>query len=179
MGVLDSIILTLYTISLATISFLMIVFALVPEWVPVVQWLEQAQTTGGRVSLGLVGLAFFAASVRLILIAFKRRGGGQAVVHETAMGDIRISMDAVENLVHKVARGIKGVREVKATVENGPNGLITELRGVISPEVSIPEVSEEIQNAIKSYVRRVVGVEVAEVRLRVENISTEGRRRLD
>ncbi len=58
--------------------------------------------------------------------------------------------------------------------------VVAELTGVISPEVSIPEVSEEIQNAVKSYVRRVVGVEVAEVRIHVENISNDSRRsRLD
>lgn len=179
MGILDQLILTLYTISLAIISFLMVVFSLAPAWVPLEQWLEQADSTGGRVTIGLIGLAFLAASVRLIVFAFTRKGRGQAVVHETAMGDIRISMDAVENLVRKVARGVKGVRDVKAVVELGPNGLVTSLTGVIGPEVSIPEVSEEIQNAVKSYVRRVVGVDVAEVRIRVENISTDGRRRLD
>jgi uncharacterized alkaline shock family protein YloU len=134
----------------------------------------------GRWAVGLVGTAFFAVSLRLILFAFKRRGGGQPVVHETTLGDVRISLDAVENLVRKVARGIKGVREIKAIVTHGKDGLHAALQATISPEVSIPDVSEEIQTAVRQYVKRVVGVEMAEVRLEVVNIANESRRsRLD
>ncbi len=177
---LDRMVLTLYTISLAIISFMMVLFAAAPDWVPVVSWLDGARGTSGRLAIFGAGLIFFLVSVRLIIFAFSRRGGGQAVVHETALGDVRIALDAVENLVRKVARGIKGVRDIKGTVTRTQGGLVVELRAVISPEVSIPDVSEEMQSAVKSYVRRVVGVEVAEVRLHVENISNEStRRRLD
>lgn len=179
MGVLDRIVLTLYTLSLAIISFLMVLFAAAPDWVPVAKWLDQARGASSRVAIFTAGLAFFLVSVRLIIFAFSRRGSGQAVVHETALGDVRISLDAVENLVRRVSRGIKGVREIKAQVTQASGGLVVELKGVISPEVSIPDVSEEVQNAVKSYVKRVVGVEVAEVRLHVENISNEAKRRLD
>lgn len=179
MGVLDRMVLTLYTISLAIISFLMVLFAAAPDWVPVAKWLDEARGTSSRVAIFGAGLAFFLVSVRLIIFAFSRRGGGQAVVHETALGDVRISLDAVENLVRRVARGVKGVREVRPAVTLANGALVVELRGVISPEVSIPDVSEEIQTAIRSYVKRVVGVEVAEIRLHVDNISNEARRRLD
>lgn len=181
MGVFDRIALTVYTIAMALISGLMILVAVVPEWVQPQEWLDQALGSGrGRWAVGLIGTAFFAVSLRLILFAFKRQGGGQPVVHETALGDVRISLDAVENLVRKVARGIKGVREIKASVSHGKDGLHASLQATISPEVSIPEVSEEIQTAVRQYVKRVVGVEMAEVRLEVVNIANESRRtRLD
>lgn len=148
--------------------------------VPVHLWLDRLQlSTNTRIALGVIAAVFFAVSVRLIFFAFRGRDRGQAVMHESSLGEIRISLDAVENLVRKVARGVKGVREMKADVTNTNAGLAVELKGIISPEVSIPEVSEEIQSAVKSYVRRVVGVEVAEVRIKVENIATDVRRRLD
>lgn len=179
MGVLDRIILTLYTIALAIIAFLMVLFAIMPPWVPVHQWLENVLHPGGRLTVGIVGAAFLIVSGRLFLMASIRRRGGQAITHETELGEVRISLDAVENLVRKVARGIKGVREVRARVDQGSQGLAAEVRGTIAPDVSIPEVSEEIQSAVKSYVRRVVGVEVAEVRIHVDNIAGEARRRVD
>jgi uncharacterized alkaline shock family protein YloU len=93
---------------------------------------------------------------------------------------VRISLDAVENLVRKTARGIKGVREIKAVVSHTKDGLHVFLTGTISPEVSIPEVSEEIQSQVRNYVKRVVGVELVDIRIEVENIANEGRRtRLD
>lgn len=177
--VFDQIILTLYIFTLAAISVIA-VFASLHVWQPQL-WIDAGLTsTPGRLFIGLAGAIFFVVSFRLIYAAFRRRGAGQAVVHETALGNVRISLDAVENLVRKVARGIKGVREMQAEVGRSPDGLSIGLRGVISPDVSIPEVSEEIQTAVKSYVRRVVGVDVAEVRIEVENITNESRRsRLD
>jgi uncharacterized alkaline shock family protein YloU len=130
--------------------------------------------------LGIVGFIFFAASVRLILTALTGQGDGRPIVHETQHGEVRISLDAVENLVRKVARGIKGVREIKAEISHADGGLKARLRGTISPEVSIPEVSEEIQSTVRQYVKRVVGIEMADVAIHVENIAAEGnRRRLD
>lgn len=180
MGIIDRIVLTVYTLSLAFISGLMIVVS-VSKWASPQVWLADAMgSPRGRLVLGLVGAAFFAVSVRLIVFAFTRRGGGQPVVHETQFGDVRISLDAVENLVRKVARSVKGVRDVKAVVTHGKDGLSAVLKGTISPEVSIPEVSEEIQSSVRQYVKRVVGVEMAEVRLEVDNIASDGRRgRLD
>lgn len=181
MGIIDSIILTIYTLALMIVSALMVVGAVAPNWIKPHLWIEDAMTSPrGKLAVGLTGAIFFAVSIRLIFLAFRRKGGGQPVIHETELGDVRISLDAVENLVRKVARSIKGVREIKAVITNGKDGMHAALRGTISPEVSIPEVSEEIQSAVRQYVKRVVGVELVEVRLEVENIASDGRRgRLD
>ena len=181
MGIIDRIVLSIYTFSLAIISGLMILVAIAPEWLQVHIWLQDALLTGrGRVIIGLVGGAFFAVSVRLILFAFTRQGGGQPVIYESAMGEVHISLGAVESLVNKTARSVKGVRDMKAVITHAPDGLHAHLTGTVSPDVSIPEVSEEIQSQVRQYVKRVVGVDMAEVRIEIENIATDGRtRRLD
>lgn len=181
MGIFDRIVLTIYTLSLAVLSGLMILVALAPTWIQPHLWVDEALSTGrGQLMVGLIGTAFFAVSVRLIVFAFTRRGGGQPVVHETTLGDVRISLDAVESLIKKVARSVKGVREIKAVVHHGKDGLVAELRGSVSHEVSIPETSEEIQTSVKQYVKRVVGVEIAEIRIEIDNIASDThRRRLD
>lgn len=181
MGIIDSIILSIYTVALMVISALMIVGAMFPNVIKPHLWIEDLLgSPRGQWSVGLIGAAFFIVSLRLIFLAVRRQGGGQPVVHESELGEVRISLDAVENLVRKTARSIKGVREVKATVTHGKDGLHAVLRATISPEVSIPEVSEEIQTAVRQYVKRVVGVEMADIRMDVENIANEGRRgRLD
>jgi uncharacterized alkaline shock family protein YloU len=182
-SIFDRVVLSIFTFSLAIISGLMVVLAIVPTWFEVVTWIDRVLTsTSGRITLGTVGLIFFAASVRLILTALTGQGDGRPVVHEMAHGEVRISLDAVENLVKKVARGVKGVREIKAEISHSAEGegLNARLRATISPEVSIPDVSEEIQQSVRQYVKRVVGVEMTDVSIRVENIAAEGtRRRLD
>ncbi|BAD40836.1 alkaline shock response membrane anchor protein AmaP [Symbiobacterium thermophilum] len=181
MGIIDRVVLSIYTFSLAIISGLMVLLAIAPEWIPVHIWLQDLLLTGrGRVVLGLVGSAFFVVSVRLIVFAFSSQGGGRPVIYETSMGEVHISLGAVESLVKKTARSVKGVRDMKAVITHAEDGLHAHLTGTVSPEVSIPEVSEEIQSAVRQYVRRVVGVEMAEVRIDIENIATDSRtRRLD
>lgn len=171
----DQVLLSFYIFVLAFVSVLLMLAA--PGWIEPHRWLEELlMTFNGRLGVLLTGAAFFAVSVRLIIFAFAGRGSAHPVIHETNLGDVKISLDAVENLVRKVARGVKGVREIKAVVANGQGGLTANLRAVVSPEVSIPEVAEEIQSAVKQYVRRVVGVEMHEVRIEVDNISAEHRR---
>ncbi len=181
MGIIDRIVLSIYTFCLAIFSGLMILVAIAPEWLQVHVWLEELLLTGrGRVIMGLVGGAFFVVSVRLIVFAFSRQGGGQPVIYESSMGEVHISLEAVESLVKKTARSVKGVRDMKAVITHAEDGLRAHLTGTVSPEISIPEVSEEIQSAVRQYVKRVVGVEMAEVRIDIENIATDGRtRRLD
>ncbi|HEY8347535.1 MAG TPA: alkaline shock response membrane anchor protein AmaP [Symbiobacteriaceae bacterium] len=181
MGILDSIILTVYTLAMMVLSLLMVLGAIAPKWIQPAEWLTNAMdNTRGQVTVGIIGFMFFISSVRLITLAFRRQGGGQPVVHETSLGEVRISLEAVENLVRKVARSTKGVREMKAVVRHGKDGLCVSLRGTVSPDVAIPEVSEEIQNNVRQYVKRVVGVELAEIQLEVENIASDSRRtRLD
>ncbi|MGE5673699.1 MAG: alkaline shock response membrane anchor protein AmaP [Mycobacterium leprae] len=181
MGLFDSIIFTIYTLALMVVSALMVVGAMFPSWIKPHLWLEDMLTTPrGQWGVGIAGLAFFVVSLRLIFFAMRGQGGGRPVVHESELGEVHISLGAVENLVQRTARAIKGVREIKAVVTNGKDGLAVVLKGTISPEVSIPEVSEEIQNAVRQYVKRVVGVEMTEIRLDVTNIANEGRRgRLD
>ncbi|MFZ5814520.1 MAG: alkaline shock response membrane anchor protein AmaP [Bacillota bacterium] len=180
MGVIDRIVLSIYTLSLAVISGLMIVVAIFPS-INAHLWLEEALSSSrGQLLIGLIGTAFFAVSVRLIVFALTRRGGGQPVIFESPAGEVRISLDAVESLVKKTARSIKGVREMKAVITHGKDGLHADLKGTVSPDVSIPEVSEEIQSSVRQYVKRVVGVEMAEIKIEIENIAADGRgRRLD
>lgn len=181
MGIIDRVVLSIYTLSLAIISGLMILVAIAPDLLTPHLWIEEALSTGrGQLLIGLIGTAFFAVSVRLIVFAFTRRGGGQPVIYETAAGEVRISLDAVESLVKKTARSIKGVRDMKAVITHGKDGLHAALTGTVSPDISIPEVSEEIQSSVRQYVKRVVGVEMAEVKIDIENIASDGRsRRVD
>lgn len=175
MGLVDRIILTIYTFALAFFSLAIVLLAL--GWDEPQSLLAAAVATqSGRVALGLAGLVFFAVSVRLLYFAFNRPNRHRAVVHEAELGEVRISLEAVENLVARVARGIKGVRDVRPVVRDGPEGLDVRLRVWVSPDVSIPELTQHMQEEIARYVRSVVGVGVANVETFVENITTESRR---
>lgn len=175
MGVADRIILTLYTFFLAFISLFIVLMAM--GWGFPLEFIRTSLLNpNGRWAVGVLGTAFFVVSIRLLYYGFRRRGPSQTVVHETALGEVRITLGAVENLVKRVARQVKGVRDIRTSVGRSPEGITVNLRAVVSPEVSIPEVSDQVQNAVKNYVRHVVGVEVAEIKIYIDNITSEARR---
>ncbi|MCL4425986.1 MAG: alkaline shock response membrane anchor protein AmaP [Firmicutes bacterium] len=175
MGILDRVILIVYNFTLAFLSSLIVLLAL--GWTSPLLWLSSSLASGqGRVLVGLSGLALFLLSLRLIYLGFRRRYGGQTVIQETPLGEVRIALEAIENLVKKVARQVPGVRDVRAGVTNQPAGVAASLRITVSPDVNIPEVSDQVQNSIKNYVRSVVGIGVTEVRIAVENITNEVKR---
>lgn len=175
MGIFDRVILTLYTFSLAFVSLGALLLAL--GWSKPMEAVQELLASGsGRVGLGIVATIFFGVSVRLLWFAFRRPQRYRAVVHEGDLGEVRITLEAVENLVQRVARGVPGVRDVKPAVARGERGLEVYLRLWVAPDVNIPRLGEELREEIRRYVQEVVGVEVVHVDLSVENITLESRR---
>jgi len=178
MSLADRVFLTFYSLCLAVVS--LVVVAVASGWQgPVTSLQASLADPQWRWVLGALGVIFFAFSVRFLTLGVRSQRGSRSVVHETAMGDVSVSLVAIENLVRRVARQCAGVRDVRGWVRYGAAGLSVHLRLTVSPDVSIPKVSDEVQKTVAQYVRDVVGVGVAEVQVMVENISTEPRRRVE
>jgi len=175
MGIFDRVMLTILTLIVAAFSAVVILLA--AGWLDPLEafWTSLFKVSGRWVIGTLAGLTFIIA-VRFIYFGFHRAGSDQTLVHESELGEVRISLNAVENLVRKVARQVKGVRDVRGWVTPGGGRLNVRLRTVISPDVSVPDVSGDIQNSVRDCLKNVVGVEAGEVRVFVENISNEARR---
>ncbi len=177
MGILGRIVLLLYTLSLAVISALVLGMSAL-GWLTPLDWVRTSLTAdpNGRWTVGIASLVFFVVSIVFIIYTFTPRYPSRALVHETDLGEVHVTLEAIENLVKKVTRQIRGIRSVKARVATTGGGLEIWLRTVMSPDVSVPAVSEEIRTTLKGYVKNVVGAEVAEVHVYVTDISSESRK---
>jgi uncharacterized alkaline shock family protein YloU len=172
----DRVLLTLFTLAMAFISFLFVWMASI-RWLAPLFWLQDVLLTdNGRWAIGVLAGLSLIVSLRFIYFGFRKDRPTQTLIHETDMGEVRISLGAVENLVTKVARGLKGVRDVRATVYTVGDGLGVRIRGVVSPEVNVPDTARLIQQAVTDYTRNVVGVDVNEVKVMVQNITNESKR---
>ncbi len=175
MDLFDRVVLTLYTLFLALFSLTMLLVS--AGWsYPLDRLNWSLSTASGRWGTGVVSAVLLVASLRLLYFGFRKRRGVQTVVHETSMGEVRISLDAVEDLVRRVGRQVQGVREIKPVVTSEQSGLSVVVRTCVSPDVSIPQVSEELQTTVRNYVKNVVGATVSEVRVFVGGITTEPKR---
>lgn len=171
MGIFDRIILSIYTLLLAVLSGAVILIALGLISLDAV-W-TSLSLIHGHWEAALVAAVFLLVSVRLMLAGLRSRASGSTIIHHNAMGDIHISLGAVENLVEKTARHVRGVRGVKVVASHSDEGLKLRLRAVISPESNIPTVTAEIQQRVAEYVKSTVGVELADMHVLVANISND------
>lgn len=171
MGIIDRIILSIYTLLLAFLSLGVILLSLRLISLDLV-WTGISHISG-QWEAGLVGAVFLLVSIRLLLAGMRSRRVKDTIVHHNDMGDVHISLDAIKNLVEKTARYTRGVRGVKVRVNLAGQGLKVSLKAVVSPEVHVPSVSAELQTRIHEYIKNTVGVELADVEILVENISND------
>lgn len=178
MGIFDQIVLALYTISLAVLSFItFLVMSL--RWRTPLNYLQgMLAREPARWAAALVAAVFLVSSVRLLVFAFRRRSPGAALVHDSSLGEVQISLKAVENLVVRAGQELDGIRDVSARVESGTDGISVYIKGSVYPEVSIPQLADRLQSLIKQHVRNVVGAEVEHVRIHIHDIGDDRGRRV-
>lgn len=102
-----------------------------------------------------------------------------AVVQDTELGQVRISINALENIVNRVTYQIKGVKEVKPKIFEANNGIGIFVEVLVAPDLNIPNMTKEIQNEIRDYLDEIVGLKVNNIRIFVQNISTEVKGRVE
>lgn len=110
-------------------------------------------------------------SIRFLYISVRTgRSNVPSVDQRNERGDIRISLDTVENLALKAAGRTRGVKELRARVGVNSAGLEISIRTVVDGETSIPALTEEMQSAVKGLVEEITGLPVAEVSVFIANV---------
>jgi uncharacterized alkaline shock family protein YloU len=113
------------------------------------------------------------------LVAGLSRGVERAVVRETSLGQVRISLAAIENAVYRSVRQVRGVCDVDADVRAGVAGVDVRLAVTVAPDLAIPAVSDEVQQRVERYVQETVGVSVGTVVVEIKAVASEARARVE
>jgi uncharacterized alkaline shock family protein YloU len=119
-------------------------------------------------------LALFLLSLRFL---FWREGRGRtatSVDQRTDYGDVRISIETIESLALKATHRFRGIKDVKSKVKVEDAGLAISLKMNVEGDQSIPELSEEIQRSVKSYIEDITGIPVATVTVYVSSVASPG-----
>jgi uncharacterized alkaline shock family protein YloU len=128
-----------------------------------------------------VAFVFIPVVIVMLLIAIRfvylsartGRTDAPSIDQRTEFGDIRISMDTVENLALKAANRSRGVKDLRARVKVSEAGLNIVIRAIVDGESSIPQMTEDMQAAIKSHVEDITGIPVAGVSVFVANVGQQ------
>jgi uncharacterized alkaline shock family protein YloU len=175
MSIIDRIILSIYTILLTVLSLAVILLAV--KLLPVDYLKASISIIYGQWEAALVGGIFFLVSIRLMLAGMRSRRGPSKIVHQTDMGIVEISIDAIEDLIAKTARHTRGVRGAKVHIRQMGEEVKVDMRLIVGPEYNIPAVASEIQKRTQEYLKNTVGVGLSEIRIIVNDISNEFKTR--
>ena len=171
MGIIDRIILSIYTILLTVLSLIVILLSL--KILTLDYWQTGMSYIYGHWEAALIGGVFFLVSIRLLRAGVRSRRGPHKIVHQTEMGTVEISIAAVEDLIAKTARHTRGVRNAKVHVWQLGEEVKVDMKIVVGPEYNIPTVAGEIQKRTQEYLKNTIGVSLTEVHILVNDISNE------
>jgi uncharacterized alkaline shock family protein YloU len=99
------------------------------------------------------------------------------MVKANPLGQIHITVEALENMVLKTGYQIAGIKELKPRIILADNGTTVVLKAIVFSDLNIPEITDKLQLKVKDYLAEVAGIEVREVKVLVTNITGEGKAR--
>lgn len=95
------------------------------------------------------------------------------VVQQTAGGELRISVKAMESLVHKVMDAHDEMALKGLTIENRRDGVVIDLKVAMAGNISIPLAVAALQKEVRQHLLNASGVDVKEVRVSVDTADNE------
>ncbi len=125
---------------------------------------------GPRIATFLAGLVFFILSIMFLLSGVRSSKDKKAVSKHTNIGEVRISLNSIENISINASKKAAGVRETKTDVRKLDDGVAVTVRIVVMPDLSIPAISEDVQLRVKKAVEESSGIPVKAVRVIVDSI---------
>lgn len=129
---------------------------------------------GTRILLGISGVLILIAIKGLFFTSKPNSKGKEGVILENDNGKLVISKESLENLIASVTKEIPGAETVSSrTIVDKNKNLIVYVTALVSKDVMIKDVSNELQNKVKEAMRRTADLEVKEVNIRIKNITSK------
>lgn len=119
----------------------------------------------------LTGVLFIAWGLYLLLKpVFRRRAPASKyyLVKDDAEGDVQISVQAIDHLIHKCLEKHKEILASQVKIGGQENAMRILLTLTVQSDVNIPELVTRVREEIRAFVERSSGVSVERVKVVVE-----------
>ena len=127
----------------------------------VMRWLPLILIISGAVAVVVSFLIF--------LVARRYTSRRRAFVTQTTdLGELRIAVSAIENLILKCVETHKEVKVNEMNVVNHRDAIDVQMRVTVNGNVSIPHAVEQLQSQIKRYLAASSGIEVRNISVSVD-----------
>jgi len=125
--------------------------------------------------LGLTSFLVLIFSTNLFLHSVRVKPEKHTSIHKTALGQIDLSVPALEQLILKASKKISGIHEVHPVIKVSDNKLSVLLKVQVNPDFNIPQITAELQHVIKEYLLQTSGTSIEEVRVQVTKINLDNK----
>jgi uncharacterized alkaline shock family protein YloU len=182
--VLDKLLLFLFSLAVAAASAIVILYAfgLLGEFFDWFAWDRLGHSVPHTAWVVIVASLLLIIALRMLYLSLRAdHSAPPSIDQRTGYGDVRISLETVENLTLKAASRAKGMRDLKARVNVSEAGIELAIRAVVEGDVPIPDLSEEVQRMVKEHVEEITGIPVSLVSVYIANVasSTSFRSRVE
>jgi len=118
-------------------------------------------------------IIFLASSVILYPFFNIEKRYKKTLINSTELGDVNITLGAIDNLVKKVVKKREGIFDINTDINNGESGLDINLSIKVYSDYIIPQLTSELQKVVKSYLEDTTGVTVNNVKILINEIDNK------
>lgn len=129
-----------------------------------------------RIITGAVGAVLVILAIIMMVSVLKRKGTSNSIIIDSGLsGQVSITVPALKVIIMKAVRRVEGLKDIRPVITSGPDGLMIYLHMMINPEYSVAEMSKSVQAIVKEYVENIGGLQVAEVKILVDDFIADKR----
>lgn len=125
---------------------------------------------GYKAFLFILEILFLGVSVTFLLSGISDDKDKKSISKFTEIGEIKISLNSIETIALSASKRLSGIKDSKAYVYKGVEGVTIVVRTVALSDINIPTLSEDIQVRVKKTVEEISGIKVNEVKVIVDNV---------
>lgn len=120
-----------------------------------------------------LGILFFIAFIAgcWVIYPFFSRVKNTTLINRSELGEVEITLEALDNLVNTIALEQDGIVAISNRLSTEDDGLTIYLKAKILPSKTIPEITNSLQELVKSYIEDTTGVTVSSIKVLVEDVS--------
>lgn len=178
MGIITRFFLFLLSLCVALLSLcvLAVVLGLVPDTV----WLNELRFAAAQQETVIASVLVLLVALYLLLASFgsskpKEKRHGELILVESAHGRTGVELDAVRELVDRLVRDVRGVRDVRTRVsvprEKDSSPLALDLTLVIGQEASAGAVAEAVRERVQAQLDSALDVKSVPVAVTIKGIT--------
>jgi hypothetical protein len=116
-----------------------------------------ASASGFRPLLGAAGGLLLLAAVAVVWANLSQRRFERIVVLRNPLGEVLVSLTALEDLGRLVKAEVPGVKDLKLRIRAGRRGIRADARVVLQGDVDVAQVSEAVQAGLRRRLQQVLG----------------------